>query len=242
VKLKHLGLWALTMALAFAVMAASSQRNIESVLDRLEQRLMDQDRESLSFGEEPRKGAPPKGAATRFQYPPQDIVARDGDERELIQVTSALAELDQNVDAFAGEVQRFKQKILEEVAVDNFVSIAGTMEKPDAAVLRMLRLKVDGFTVYTIDEATGLWLPRAEIPFFSGPLMPGAHKVELEARLGRRRTADLPVADDTFQAINRTFDINMPDGKVKKSWLITIKAPDPGKARGDAVLAEKKEE
>ena len=230
---------AVGMVAASPINGGPAKRDVDSVLDRLEQRLMDQDRESLSFGDQPSKAPAQKAAPTKFQYQPRDITPRYSEEEQITQIAHAVTELETDVDGFAGEVQRLKQKILEDVAIDNFVTIAAQVEAPDATTIRTLRLRLDGYTVYTIDEVAGLWLPRPVIPFYSGPLTPGTHKLELDAKLGRRNGDGVPLGDDTFQVIQQTFALNVPDGKARKSWVIALKTPEKGKTKGVAELAEK---
>lgn len=217
--------------------AATKKAKVDSVLDRLEQRLMEDDRETLSFGEGIKSKS--KKADRSYEYTPETIVPRKKDTDQIAEIGKALNELESDIDSYSGEVQRLKQKILEDVRTENYIDISGLLEEPKATLIRSLRLKLDGYTVYDVDETNGLWMPKASLSFFRGPLTPGKHKLEIHANLGRRQDEGLPIGDDFAQSIQKDFDLTIATGPVKKAFVLKFKAPGKTKPKDSVELGEK---
>jgi hypothetical protein len=233
----------IAIALASAA-AASAQKadvsQVDAILDRLERRLLDQETEGLTFSE---KNAPPaplsdKTPVSVYKGEKTRIEASSGTDQRLKDVGRLVTELEQQVDQLAGNVQKTKQNILDDAAIDNFVSLDASLPDTDQAAIKSIVVKLDGFKLYQIDDAAGLWLPSKSIPLYAGPLQPGNHRIDLEARISMREARVLPVSGQVYRFINKSFQWSVPGGQTNARYTITIIPPDKLDGVADAKLQE----
>ena len=219
--------------------------NVDAVLDRLEQRLLDQEADGLTFGE--RAGATKgkdetEAPSARYRFDTKGQVnATTGEREQMRSIANALTELETQVDQLASNVQKTKQSILDEASIDNFVAIEAALEDTDKASIKTLNIKLDGYPVYELNEASGLWLPSKAVPLYAGPLQPGSHRLDLEARVIMRHQSTesaLPMNGDVYRFINKSFDLNIPGGSSKARYVITIQPPANLEETADAVMKE----
>jgi hypothetical protein len=220
--------------------------NVDSVLDRLEKRLLDQEADGLSFDEKnaPPPAAEPTGATTKYRFDGKGKgsaarVTATTDEREQMgALSNAVKDLENQVDQLAANVQKTKQSILDEASIDNFVDIQAELSETDTASIKTLNIKLDGYPVYELHEASGLWLPSKGVPLYAGPLQPGAHRLDLEARIVVRHKDGMPMNADVYRFVNKTFEMSIPGGTKKSRYTITIKPPVKVEDQADAVMKE----
>lgn len=224
--------------------SSPSLDSVDSVLDRLERRLLDQEADGLTFGErnEPPPAMQPADQGAKYKYEGKGgdaaIKASTTERDQMASLGAAVAELETQVDQLASNVQKTKQAILDEASMDNFVAIEAELGETDAAAIKTLNIKLDGYPVYELHEASGLWLPSKAVPLYSGPLQPGAHRVDLEARIVVRHNQSLPMNADVYRFVNKSFDINVPGGTSNTRYVIAIKPPAKLEEQADAVIKE----
>lgn len=217
--------------------------NVNTVLDRLERRLLDQEADGLTFDE---KTQPPPsiesedgGTSYKFENKGKGKVSGTTSEREhMASLAGAITELESQVDQLASNVQKTKQSILDEASIDNFVSIEAQLNETDAAAIKSINIKLDGYPVYELHDASGLWLPSKAVPLYAGPLQPGAHRLDLEARIVVRHQKGMPMNADVYRFINKSFELSVPGGTNKSRYVITIKPPTKIDEQADAVIKE----
>jgi len=249
---------AITTTLALATLSVTvplvakddSLNSVDSVLDRLERRLLDQEADGLTFGErnEPPPPMQPKDETARYKYESDGTHSKDGranairasttEREQMSALNAAVTELETQVDQLASNVQKTKQAILDEASMDNFVAIEAELGETDAAAIKTLNIKLDGYPVYELQEASGLWLPSKAVPLYAGPLQPGAHRIDLEARIVVRHKQSLPMNGDVYRFINKSFEISVPGGTSNTRYVIAIKPPAKLEEQADAVIKE----
>ncbi len=211
---------------------------VESILDRLEKRLLDQESESLSFGE---KSSVPdlkeKPSRTMNFDKKEKIVGTTPEMRRLNKLAALVSALESDVDKLTAKVQKTKQKILNDSSVDNFVSIDARLLEPETASIKSLSVKLDGFHIYELQESSGLWLPSKEVPLYAGPMQPGTHRVDLEARISLKHKKGLPLNSEVMRIVQKSFEIAIPGGTAGNKYLISLNPPKGGK--GDATASMK---
>src|SRR5262249_59557781 len=129
------------------------------------------------------------------------------------------------VDQLASNVQKTKQGILDDAKIDNYVSLEANLADTDAAALKNLSVKLDGYAVYELSDASGLWMPSKTVPLYAGPLQPGVHRLHLEARLVMRHKPGVPLNNDVYRFVNRTFDLNVGRGAHNPRHVIASTPP-----------------
>lgn len=227
------------LSLALLLGGATTKRG-ETILDRLERRLLEQDRDTLSFDEESRVMQRKKNKTTRYKYKPKNVQPVLPDRGQLRQISRAIAQLEREVEGLATDVRTVRQEILRDASINNMIRIDATVDDTDRATFRTLRVRVDGHLVYQLNEANGLWLPSNRIPLYEGPLTPGHHKIDFEARLMRRRQKSLPLSTDINHIVNQSFSIRIPAGEVRRAWDIAFETPDSNNYQAKARLISRK--
>jgi hypothetical protein len=221
---------------------------VESILDRLEKKLIDNEGGGLTFGEkmEPASGdhsIPKPGTTMKF--------TRDGAAGEakgaagqtdedpgvaMKGLAEAVAGLEVQVERLHADVQKARLKVIEDARYDNFVQIDAEFRGMDKATLKSLTVKIDGVEVYRASDAGGLWVPSSKLPLFSGPVPPGAHKLYVEAAVLVREGPNVPVSADITRRMDKEFEFSVPDGKDRKSIGITIDAPPRPGSKGNITM------
>jgi len=222
---------------------AASLSGVDSVLDRLEKRLLDQEADGLTFGERQNDPAflrTPEAAAPKktYRFGSTKIEATPKQAERLKDVGKLVAELEGQVEQLASSVQKTKQSVVDDAAIDNFVTLAAQLGDTDTATIKNLTVKLDGFDLYALSDSSGLWLPSKNLPIYAGPLQPGNHRVDLEVRLVMRQEQNLPLNGDIYRFINKSFDITVTGARSNARYIIAIKAPDKLGDSADATLKE----
>lgn len=213
---------------------------VDGVLDRLEKRLLDQEADGLTFAE---KNAPPPSAApgektTKYTYKKDKIEASVSEQEKLKALTAVIADLEGQVDQLASNVQKTKQSVLDDAKIDNFITVEAQLNDTDAAALKTLNIKLDGYPVYELHDASGLWLPSKSVPLYAGPLQPGAHRLDLEARLAVKHKEAIPLNADVYRFVNKSFEIQVPGGTTTPRYVITLVPPAKAGDDADATIKE----
>lgn len=166
------------------------------------------------------------------------ITGTTGDKDGFKDIAASIAGLGKDVDQLKANVQKTRQGILQDSKTNNFVEMEARLQADELASLKSLEIKLDGYSVYDIDDTAGLWMPTRRMPVYSGPLQPGSHRVDVTARLVMRQDAKLALDGDAYRIINKSFDIKVPDGKYKKRWVINIKPPTGKNSKADAEISQ----
>jgi uncharacterized FlaG/YvyC family protein len=200
-------------------------KDIDNILDRLEQHLQDEEADVLG-GQGGQGGAP----SQKIRGKEQKIHAKDEKAEKLSKLATAVSELEDQIEKLATDVQLSKQKALQNAKVDNYVEIEAALADPQQLGVRTLAVTIDNYEVYGLNEATGLWVPTNQLPIFAGPMQPGKHEVKVTARLVLRDSNNMPLNKSVQKNIDQSFTIEVPNGSTeKKRWVIKL-APPTAKA------------
>lgn len=229
-------------AFLYALVAEAQDKEVdevENILDRLEKRLLDQESDSLSFGEKSSIPDIKNQADRQMNFEKQESITGSSPEaRELQKIAELIATLEADADRLASNVQKTKQNILSDSKVDNFVTLDARLENPDSASIKSLSVKLDGFPIYELQESSGLWLPSKQIPLYAGPMQPGTHRVDLEVRLSMKHQKGLPLNSDILKIVQRNFEIAIPGGTSGNKFLITLDSSNKSGSEATATLQE----
>lgn len=238
---RHIAMLSLLASPAFAAGQEGVTTQVDSVLDRLERRLLDQESDGITFSErtKPKELDDDGKPVTRYEYTKRDKIGGTTREQESLKsLGAAVAELEQQVDLFASSVQKTKQSILDEAHVDNFITFEASLHDTDAAAITAISVKIDGFGVYELKEAAGIWMPSNLVPLYAGPLKPGNHRVDLEARIVIKPKKSLPMNGDVYRFVNKSFDVAVPGGTRTTKYVISISPPEKQDGKADATMKE----
>lgn len=228
--IKRLGL-TLCACLSLPLQAAdSSVQAMDSVLDRLEKKLMEQEAASLRI--EPI--ASPKKADQNVRFGQSKIEGRLPGFDDFQGLEKQIAQLEKEADELSGQVESIKGELLNQANKGSLIEIAAAVEDPDLTAIRELNFYLDGQKIYSMDG--GEWAPSPEIPFFLGPLEAGEHALKLEARTVRRREKTLPLDQNIFHRYDQEFKIQVQSGVYHKGYRLRLVKPEQQNTRAQASL------
>lgn len=217
----------------------SDLNQVDSILDRLEKRLLDQEADGLSFGEkEAIDGSVgyEKPVDAKFKGKKVQVDASTESQDRMKSLAKLVTDLEGQVDQLASTVQKTKQGILDDSAVDNFVTFEAQLSDSEAASIKTLNVKLDGYPLYELSESSGLWMPSKSVPLYAGPLQPGNHRVDLEARIVVKHKKAVPMNGDVYRFVNKSFDVAVGSGTSNNRYVITITPPEKIEGAAEATM------
>lgn len=236
--LTRLAIYAIALSLSTSSLAAEKNNDTsQAILDRLEQKLLRQEENTLTFDKAPAPDAA-KSPSRQLNYGGQEIKAEAPQLREIEELEKAITALEKETENLARDVQTSRQAILQQASQSGQVFITTRFDQGKAS-FRTLRIKLDGFTIYETAGSQGFWQNPGEIPLFQGPLQPGKHKLVYEARIVMKNEQAPSTNNDTAFKVDETFDFEVPDGKTQKNWTVTVALPAAGQGKAEAKLESK---
>ena len=116
------------------------------------------------------------------------------------------------------------------------VEITTSIANTDKATFSSLDVDLDGHNIYSLSQDSGLWMSRPSVPLYSGPLQPGKHTINFQARIVKKTKDNLPLNNDVYHLINQSFEITIPNENFHKAWDIVIDNPKSLNYRAQAKL------
>lgn len=208
----------------------------ESVLDRLERKLMEQEAATLRITAPPTVDKKSKGPVQRFDMPASVLAAPLPHESGFDSVAKDLRDLEQDTDELSGQVEKLKADFLAMAEKGNFVEIKIVVEDPDAIVLRSMALSIDKHSVYETQDREGQWLPAPEILLYAGPLEPGTHELNLKGRVVRRYGSNVPIDQNLYHAYDQNIQLLVPAGNYRQGYRLKLVKPEKQNIHAQAVL------
>lgn len=175
---------------------------------------------------------------TTYEYPKAVIESRRDGNVEIDQIASSVARLDKEVEQLASDVQKMKRNVLATSKVDSFVDLEAQLVSFKDAALTNLFVKLDNFELYKIHDTAGLWIPSFRMPVFSGPLKPGSHRIDVDARIVLKHKEPLKVNNDVFRLVTESFVVNVPSQTKGLRYVIELTAPQTDDGPATAKLRE----
>lgn len=200
----------------------SELKEVNSIIDKLEQKLLNQESKSIFFGSKGEKQSGSK-SKTSIRYVEDKIKGSLPQKNDLDEITKVIAKIENDVNRMSGEVENLKIKIESNAHPTSMVELAIGIDKPDVLSFRELRIDLDGHTVYQLNHGEGIWLPSKKIPLFKGPLAAGKYKVKVRARVVKKSTKAPFVDTNAFQIYDEVKEITVPEGKFKKGFTLMFK-------------------
>jgi hypothetical protein len=206
---------------------AKDSGSVESILDRLESRLTNFENESLGLqlSAEPFSDIEDKEPITASYSSKSKIRGKVKEADNITEIATAIAKLESEIEKLSADVQRTRQKVLEDAQINNFVEITALLNDTDLAGIKSFSTKIDGYEVYGLHEDSSFWLPNHNLPVYSGPLQPGNHRIDVESRIVMKTKQPMPLESDVYRFVNKSFDINVPANNFRKRWVLEIKPP-----------------
>ena len=204
--------------------ADKTQNKVDSILDRLERKLMESKQDSLLLSDQWSQPVEPK-IKTKIKYKRNNINAALPSQEKLKDLEVAINSIEKEVNLLSSDMERMKEILGKQVKQDSLIEIISELNQEDKTIYRELVVKLDGYTIYKLDPHVGLWQSRKTIPLYSGPLRQGKHKLEITGRVAKVISKELPIDDNIYSLIQQEYDIVVPNGKFRKGYKIKIKAP-----------------
>ncbi len=214
--------------------------HIESVLDQLEQKLIDQESDGLTYGEKSARNSRkmPEKAAKSIKLKTETLEGKTVEAKRIDDVNTLLRDLEQRVEQFAGKVQIAKQQVLEAAKIDNLINIDTILENTDKFAINSLTIRLDGQAVYTLKDSSGVWMPNKTLPIYSGPLEPGMHRLDFEARIVMKSQDGLPLNSDLYKFISQSYDLPIRQDTKLSRYAVVLTPPSEPTAQPVAILKD----
>lgn len=195
---------------------------VNSIIDRLEQKLLNQESKSIFFGSEGEKRSHDK-AKTSIRYVEENINASLPQKDDLDEISKVISKIEDDVNRMSGEVESLKIKIEANANPTSVIEMSLGIEKPDIMSFRELKIDLSGHTVYQLNHGDGIWMPSKKIPLFKGPLPAGTYKVSVKARVVKK-SSNAPFVDtNIFQIYDQVKEITVAEGAFKKGFALIFK-------------------
>ncbi len=228
----------IAVILAFSISAMNNllaaDKNVQamdSVLDRLERKLMEQEASSLHI--EPINPAPAP-ANQKITLPTGSLEGRLPGSEDFKGLEKQIAGLEKEADELSGQIETLKGDLLSQATQSSLIEIEALIEDPDLTSVRELNFYLDGSKIFAMDG--GDWAPNPEIPFFLGPLEAGEHTLKLEGRTIRRREKTLPLDQNIYHHYDQNFKIQIQAGVYHKGYRLRLVRPEQQNTRAQASL------
>lgn len=223
------------LLLPFAAFAGDAKKKIEemdSMLDRLERQLMDQEANTLHV-------APVRESAKagkNIQMPTASIRGSLPQDNDFKNLEQQISRLEKEADELSGQIETLKSDFMDKSVQGNLVELAASLQDPDHTAIRELNLTLDNTKVYSVSAGDVPWLPGKQVPLFLGPLEAGDHTIRLQARTVRRIDKGLPLDLNTYHRYDQEFKIQVPAGNMHKGYRLIIQSPEQQNTRAQASL------
>jgi hypothetical protein len=217
--------------LAFGADANKKIEEMDSMLDRLERKLMDQEASSLHI--QPMKGPKASKSMSLSAKTISGSLPQDGDFTAL---EKQIIRLEKEADELSGQIETLKSDFMDKATQGNLIELSAGMEDPDRTAIRELHLTLDKTKIYSVSTGDVPWMPGKHVPLFLGPLEAGEHVLRLEARTVRRPDKGLPLDLNTYHRYEQEFKIKVPPGNAHLGYRLLIQKPEQQNTRAQAKL------
>jgi hypothetical protein len=201
-------------------------KQIETVLDKLEQRLIDKESSPLTLEEAEQASKTKSNEPKRIQkFVPKasgKIKGNTPSGKNLQELQRNLNEYDNRIEILESDLRKLGSSVQEAAATDNQVALEIRTANDSKIMIRTLTATLDGNTLYSQVDPAGLWMPARAIPLFYGPLQPGSHKIEINGFISP--STDLTPSGPSWRqkSIKQSFSFDVPEGKTRKTIAIEI--------------------
>ncbi|WP_141731116.1 hypothetical protein [Oligoflexus tunisiensis] len=235
--MRHLSFLLITGLLSLAASSPKHRESTESVLDRLERKLMEQEAATLRITAPPvSRPKKSKEPVQRIEMPASVMAAPLPLEPGFDAIAKDLRELEQDADELSGQVEKLKSDFLAMADKGNFVEIKLVIEDPNAMVVRSMALTIDTHPVYETQDHEGQWMPGPEILLYAGPMEPGTHELNLKGRIVRRHEGNVPLDQNLYHAYDQNLQVVVPTGAFRQGYRLKLAKPEKQNIHAQAVL------
>lgn len=227
----------ITGFLCVGASAPKRSESTESILDRLERKLMEQEAATLRITAPPVSASKNnKAPVQRFDMPASVMAAPLPHEAGFDSIAKDLRELEQDADELSGQVEKLKADFLAMADKGNFVEIKLVIEDPNAMVVRTIALTIDKHPVYETQDREGQWIPGPEVLLYAGPMEPGTHELNLKGRIVRRYESNVPLDQNLYHAYDQNLQVVVPTGAFRQGYRLKLAKPEKQNIHAQAVL------
>lgn len=220
---------------------AVDNQDIGSIIDQLEGRLNSMESNSLGIPEDKVLFDKSLTDTDKDDYVGSTFIQGSTENANKVRdLAIAINILEGKIDTLSSEVQKTKNKVLENARMDNFIELNAQLEDTNLAAINSLKVSIDGYEIYDVEETSGFWLPVRDIPLYTGPITPGNHKVSIESRIVLRHRDSLPLNNKIYQQLSKDFEISIPSGSFKKKWTVGITPPSKEGDKATIDVSQKK--
>jgi hypothetical protein len=251
-KINHIVTIAFAAVVNITPAALANQQNtdkhakkIETILDKLEKKLIDKETSPLTQEETTRdairkKATDNQNIPTPYRYAPKSPANINGTERQnknIQELQKKLNEYESRLEFLESDMRKLQSDLHENAVTDNVVSIQVRIEDHQETTLKTLAVSLDGNSVYSQIDPAGLWIPAKTIPLFYGPLTPGTHRIDLVTNIATKNKTKNYGAEWLHKTISKTFEFSVLEGQQRRAITLQIStSSDPDRQPAVTIL------
>ena len=150
-----------------AANSESQAKKIETVLDKLEKRLIDNEDKPFNLNDEvtPNNSLGRESTAKQ-KYAPKSPAKIDGQTpggKNLQEIQKKISEYDNRIEILDADMKKLRADIYDNSSTENQIMIEIRTEQTSKFIIRTLIARLDGNTLYNQLDPAGLWMPTRSI-------------------------------------------------------------------------------
>lgn len=226
--------------LSYAGESADQAKKLETVIDKLEQKLLDHEASPLSDDEALKTGTQEVDVSPKKYQPlkSKKISASPAANKNLRELEKKLNEYEHRIELLESEIRRLRSSVHENSTTDNRIRIDVTGDGTSKFIIKTLFVKFDGKNLYNQQNSAGLWMPSNEISVMDGPVQPGDHKLEVQATIVPIEDSGLPLPKWKHLEASSEFKLSVPAGKYHRKMLAVISTDKETSSKPQIKLVE----
>lgn len=212
----------------------SGTEKSDSILDKLEQKLLEQEASTLNITAPSRKKILPTKQS--YKAPETQISGKLPLEDEFAAIDKSVQEIEAQVEDLSQRVEKIRSDFIDKSQQSSLIELQLQLENPEETFLKELTISIDQHVVYEVREDLSPWQMRPQISIYSGPLAPGNHLVTFKARVVRKEKDKIPLDQNIYHIYNQNLSLDIPVGNARRGYRIRIGKPEEQNTFAKAAL------
>jgi hypothetical protein len=215
-------------AISLAVPAYSQLKpkssSIESVIDKLERKLIEESGERISIYDATRK------SNDKIDLQGTEIVDSKLNEiKSISALESEIYTLENSLSKVSDEIAKTSQSLLAKANKDTSSVITINLSKLDKFNLKKMEVTLDGFSLFKFDSAYHVTLPMKNIPLYDGPISTGNHNIHIKASFNKKTSDEISIESEVYATTNEILKIKIEPSEKHTNFTATLEASDENK-------------
>ena len=219
----------LTFAIALNATGFSQSKpqssSIESVIDKLERKLIRESSERLSIYD----------ASRKYSERPVDLQKTEVVEGNLKEIDTIVS-LEKDVDNLAlvlsklsDDVASVAQELIAEANEDTKTNIQIDLSNLHNYNVKKIEVLLNGYKLFKYDASYHVRLPFKGIALYNGPLSVGKHILRISGSFNKKINAEISIESEIYATIMANVNLNIRPEEKETTFILKLTPPTEGK-------------